>query len=928
MSSLSPLRALSRALLAVLLLACSARAQFVVPGPELRLNGFVFAVESDPSGNVYLGGSFNEFNGDVSSGLGLLRLSPGGAKHPKWDIGSIDGVSDLLVQGDFLYVAGSFSTVRTLSAGTISRAYLMRIFLTGANEGKVDTTWAPLPNGPVNKIESNGSSLYLAGVFSNINGTPRTRLAKLSLSSAALDTTWNPMPNNSVADIELADGRLYVSGGFTTMGSLSNKYLVRLALTGAGAADTAWLPDINLPVGELESADGFLYFGGGFSQVQGSSHRAVGRFSTATGAAIFDTEWRPEPNGEVSAITVSGPDVYLSGVFTTVGGANRRFMAKVSASGSGELDGKFQPEPNGAIQDLKLIGTNVLSGGRFNTTNGASSAGFALMEPGTGAALKELSGTISTKGEIYSMKEVSGGMIIGGLFDSVNGVPRTSIAKILSNGSLDPTFNVPLVGYNRLVRDMKLDGTSLYFCGDFLSAGGVPCQHVARVDASTGTVDASWHTKPLTPLLCLETDGSYVYIGSSVLKYIEVSPGNSIQVFNLARLSKDGGALDTTWLPSVGDNMGNAANASVADLQINGTKLLVGGKFGMIANPAAPEVSYKRVSVASLATTGWGQPDAEWATEFYDEFGDLGYIRQLLLHNNALYVAGNFVSVLSPTQPKDVWIGAAKLNLTTGAWNQAFDVSPALDNGSRRVPGSVSTLAASGAYVYVGGDFDYTWDNSANQGDGDYFYSPDIVRVNQNSGVPDLSWYPYPDEHVSTMAFTGSNLWIFGSLGKAGDTPVKGTAIVMPYTTPYQTWLNTYFSAAQIANSDYTAPFMDPDGDGDSNLVEAAFNTDPFNPAKVYQAAWTGISGLPLIRPEILGGQRVTTIEFTRWKASANAGIAVNPQFGDDLTGWPRTGTMISNTSLSPTRERVKFQDSSGNLQKAFGRVTVDTQTP
>ena len=79
---------------------------------------------------------------------------------------------------------------------------------------------------------------------------------------------------------------------------------------------------------------------------------------------------------------------------------------------------------------------------------------------------------------------------------------------------------------------------------------------------------------------------------------------------------------------------------------------------------------------------------------------------------------------------------------------------------------------------------------------------------------------------------------------------------------------------------------------------------------------------------EVLGGQRVTTIEFTRWKASANSGVTVNPQFGDDLTAWPRAGTLISNTSLSPTRERVKFQDSSGNLPRSFGRVTVDTQAP
>jgi hypothetical protein len=42
------------------------------------------------------------------------------------------------------------------------------------------------------------------------------------------------------------------------------------------------------------------------------------------------------------------------------------------------------------------------------------------------------------------------------------------------------------------------------------------------VNATTGAVDAGWHTKPLTPILCLETDANVVYIGSSGLRFIEV----------------------------------------------------------------------------------------------------------------------------------------------------------------------------------------------------------------------------------------------------------------------------------------------------------------------------------------------------------------------------------------------------------------------
>ena len=66
--------------------------------------------------------------------------------------------------------------------------------------------------------------------------------------------------------------------------------------------------------------------------------------------------------------------------------------------------------------------------------------------------------------------------------------------------------------------------------------GGAPTQHVARVNASTGAVDAGWFTKPLTPLLCLETDSSYVYLGSAGLRFVEIAPNNGIQVHNLARV--------------------------------------------------------------------------------------------------------------------------------------------------------------------------------------------------------------------------------------------------------------------------------------------------------------------------------------------------------------------------------------------------------
>jgi hypothetical protein len=541
-----------------------------------------------------------------------------------------------------------------------------------------------------------------------------------------------------------------------------------------------------------------------------------------------------------------------------------------------------------------------------------------MMNGTSGAALASFAGTLSTKGQIHAIEPVTGGVVIGGWFDSVGGVARTSIAKIQSNGTLDPSFNAPLVGFNRLVSDIKQDGTHLYLCGDFLSVGGAATQHIARVNASTGAVDAGWLTKPLTPLLCLETDASYVYFGSAGLRFVEIAPNNKVEVHNLARVSKGTPAtLDQAWNPYIVDQNSNPATASVLDMRMNGGNLIIGGHFAFVVNPNNLFEAYQRICMASLPTTGWGQPNAGWGSTLLDERSELGSVSTLLLHNGALYAAGNFVNVNG-----NPWYYMAKFDPTSGAWDSSFDASP-IDSLDPLGPAKVSALAGSADHLYIAGSFDHVFTNSP--GDG-FDLSPNIARVNATSGMLDPSWYPYPDDPVTCLATVDSNLWASGSFTEIGGCLVEGPVILTPFTAPYQAWLNAYFLPAEVSNPNLTAPFWDLDGDGDSNLVEATFNTDPFNGCKTYHVAGTGTGGLPLLRSENFSGQLYLTMEFTRWKTSANAGIAVTPQFGDNLTNWPRNGTVLSTTSLDANRERVKIRDTIPNLPRAFGRVHLKTQ--
>ena len=899
----------------------SAHGQIAIPAAKLGLNGIVFTVESLASGKVVLGGTFNSFNGDTSSGLGLIRLTSSAAKDPVWDIGFVNNVRDTLVIGNYLYVAGEFVTVRTLSAGTLSLPYLFRMNLSGINDGKIDTTWTPSVSGPVYHLETDGTSLFIAGSFTTVNGSARNNLAKLSTSApGAVDANWNPSPNNSVNGLKYANSQLYVCGGFSSVGGLANNYIARLSPTGTGAADSAWKPVCNKPVSCLESDGTYIYLGGTFTVIGGTTSRnALCRFQLAGGAAALDATWNPNCNGQVTTMLNNGSSLFIAGVFQTVGGQPRYFLAKVPESGTGAADPAFIPNPNGAVLDMKLGGGGLICGGRFSTTVGAASAAFALLDSTSGSATGGFSGNVGTIGNLYCMLPVSGGQtMIGGIFDTVNGVGRKGLARLNADGSLDASFHVDLFGYNPTVNGMKVDGGYLYIAGNFFQAGGVAVTHAARLSLATGAVDGTWNPHPYTPLNCLETDGANVYIGASGLFNVGIGTNSSsVSVANIARITKSTPpTVDSTWTPLIVGPDGDPAIGSVNAMVYDGVNLIVGGNFGFVVDPNNINTGdTQRVDLVKLSTTSWGPPTAGYATIFDNT------IRSLLLFNGSLYVGGDFVGVNSTYQGC-----VAKINPADGSWDPNFFTDP-YQSGSLTTSGAnFSMLAANGNYLYVGGNFDYVWNGNGSEYDlNNYNYSPYIVRVNPTNGIYDESWSPYPDGPVNVMTFqTNNDLWVWGLYDLMGDQSMSDVVILRPTGASYQTWANTFFSAAQSTNAYYTSPDWDLGSGSVANLGAFAFFLNPFSTTPPIMVAGTGTSGLPLIRHETISGSQYLTMEYTRWKSTTDAGLTYTPEFSSNLAaGFVARGMGISTNSIDANRERVKYRDSIANLPYAFGYVKV-----
>ena len=170
--------------------------------------------------------------------------------------------------------------------------------------------------------------------------------------------------------------------------------------------------------------------------------------------------WTPQVlDGRINAVAAVGNDIVIGGTFTQVQDSvttyTRSYIAAFDAT-TGVVDPSFNPTLGGVTGDeilnghgvdtLATNGLNVLVGGVFSSVNGVTQRGITELTLGgarVAAFAADLNGTNKQVGAIV----VNGGKVyVGGKFDKVNGVARSSLAVLnAASGAVLP-FNVPVTG--------------------------------------------------------------------------------------------------------------------------------------------------------------------------------------------------------------------------------------------------------------------------------------------------------------------------------------------------------------------------------------------------------------------------------------------------------------------------------------------------
>lgn len=114
--------------------------------------------------------------------------------------------------GDTIFAGGNFRKVTNPSRTVTYTRFNLLAF--SATSGAVQPM-APEFNGTVWALQATGSSVYVGGSFTEVNGVAHRGLVKLDAATGALDPTFNPnIRSGNITEIRLVGGRLIVGGTF------------------------------------------------------------------------------------------------------------------------------------------------------------------------------------------------------------------------------------------------------------------------------------------------------------------------------------------------------------------------------------------------------------------------------------------------------------------------------------------------------------------------------------------------------------------------------------------------------------------------------------------------------------------------------------------------------------------------------------------
>lgn len=558
------------------------------------------SIQIQTDGKIILAGNFIKFNGiDVNK---IIRLNPDGSIDATFNIGTgfNQDINTMVLQSDGrIIIGGEFTDYNGIAANRIIRLN---------SDGTIDSGFLSgtgLNNGSVYIIKTDAlGNIMLGGSFTDLyNGSEVNRLLFLDANGnikTNFDIGSGPASASVLTLNNSSDGSWFVGGSFSVFDSQNQGRLSKI--DGNGIHDTGYLSAgvgfDNSVLKVLPLSDNKTMVFGNFSRFNDVTSSKIARLSTD---GELDITFNSGETGANNAIKTAAQQLdgkmIIAGSFTSYNNTVCNRIARIFPNGN--LDPGFVPGSgcNSQVYAVTIQSDQkILLAGSFTKYNGISVGHIVrLMQDGSiDAGFNTVLGANAAIDVILIQPD--GKILLGGRFDTFNGIGHSRLIRLNSDGSIDDNFSVG-TGFDKNVYalDLQSDG-KIIVGGSFLNYNGVSKKRILRLYPN-GTLDTTFQ--------------SGTGFSNGDVRSVLVQPDDRILVggafsgnydgthsLRLIRLSAEG-----TIDPSFSANLNNTlfSMGFTADF-----KLLIGGNFNSVSGVAKHRVARLKLCSNSSKWDGSG----------------------------------------------------------------------------------------------------------------------------------------------------------------------------------------------------------------------------------------------------------------------------------------------------------------------------------
>lgn len=553
------------------------------------------ATQSD--GKIVMGGCFTNVSESISYAVGALNANGtlntnfqigSGFRRTNGTNGS---VSELKIQSDGKIVAiGDFAKYRNTVVNNI-----VRINGDGSQDFtfKMGTGFV---GGILRTIQlQTDGKILVAGNFTNYNGTNIRNIIRLN-SDGGMDLTFNPgiSSDYDINSVYIEDnGKIIIGGGFTSFNGTTVNGIARLNADGSldvtfNQSGSGFSSSSIYTISKQST--GKIIISGIFSSYNGTNLSNIVRLNND---GSLDTSFNPSGSGfdgQVNHHLVLPDDkIIVGGVFINYNGILNSYLVKLNSDGS--VDSSFNnggSGPNYHVYDFKhLSNGKIILLGNYNSYNGISVKSIMKLNS-DGTIDGTFSNSIDNIGGSKVYMDQTENLWIAGFSYSYS-KNQNGIVRIDENGYIDKSFNVGTgfgFGYSfYCVNKILIQPDGKILAGGYYSGyNGTAHSHLARIN-SDGSVDPSFNLTHnfIGEIMAmgLQADGKIIIAGDGFNNDLHSDLGG------ILRLNSDG-SIDSSFITGSGfytDSPDTINGARIDQIIIlNDGSILVGGGFDSYNN--------------------------------------------------------------------------------------------------------------------------------------------------------------------------------------------------------------------------------------------------------------------------------------------------------------------------------------------------------